>query len=136
MSVESANKAAFDEVMGDPFVVPEKDGWYNTFKRRGAIGSQRYNLDEGHATANASRPSTLDFFCDVERVVTQIVGHNLLEKFVNTYVIGETDTDKILTQAERTEIEQRVGCALRGNGIAPVTKYFTVIRNGSVAHKC
>lgn len=126
-----ANKAAFDEVLGDPFADPEKDGWYNIFKWRGVIGSARYS-DDGHTTATPGRPSQTDFFVDVENIVKRIVGQRLIDKFANTYMLGETEEDKILTGLQRDELEQRIGRAFRVHGISPVSQYFTTVRIGSV----
>jgi hypothetical protein len=122
------NKAAFDEIIGDPFSYPEPIyGQYHLLKRRSSISAAKTNFDEGRTTSNKARPSIVDFFCDVERTVEKaLIEKNLLIKFADTYITEITEA--AFTPDERKDIEQIVGKAFRDHGISPVRIYFTTIR--------
>lgn len=123
------NKAAFDDVIGDPFGVPDPvDGQYSKFKQRSSIRVANNDFDSGHATPNAARPSPLDFFCDVERAVEDALGEDRDQavRFMETYIWQSSDN--AFTPKERADIEQRVGTVLLKRKISPVTMYFKVIR--------
>ena len=120
------NKAAFDDVIGDPYAFPEPiDGQYARYKQRSSIRVANNDFDSGHATPNVLRPSPLDFFCDVERAVEDALTEDEKTKFLQTYIWEE---GKAFTQQERIDIEQRVGQVLRDRKISPVTLYFRVTR--------
>lgn len=120
------NKLAFEDVLGDPFAIPEPiDGHYNTLRSRSSIKVARNNFDEGQATANPARPNVIDFSCDVDRVITEVIkGKKVLQSFLNTYMFGELE----LNSAERTVYEQRMGRLFIERRISPVARYFTTIR--------
>lgn len=121
------NKWAFDDVFGDPFTTPEPmSGHYQTLKSRGAVAAMKNNFDEGKATRNPAAPNIMDFFCDVEKVLSQHLTPDESVKFVHTYILE--DQDQGFTQKERTDVEQRLGRVLRAKKISPVRRYFTSIR--------
>lgn len=123
------NKKAFNDVLGDPFAKPEPiDGHYNLLKRRSTIAAVQNNFDEGRATSNRVRPNPMDFFCDVERVIEEVIpDKNLLNKFISCYIIGDIESTE-LAQTERNRLEQRIGWLFLAHQISPVRKYFTTIR--------
>lgn len=120
------NKQAFEDVLGDPFAVPEPiDGHYNTLRSRSSIKVARNNFDEGQATANPARPNVIDFTCDVDRVITTVIScKKVLQSFLNTYMFGELE----LNSKERTVYEQQMGRLFIERRISPVARYFTTIR--------
>jgi hypothetical protein len=125
------NKKAFVDVLGDPFAPEPIEGHYNLLKRRSSIGAMKTNFDEGQATDNPARPNALDFFCDVERVVKEVIqDRNILNKFETIYMIGEIEKPE-LSQAERNRLEQRLGKLFKAYRISPVSKYFISIRRPS-----
>jgi hypothetical protein len=120
------NKAAFDDVIGDPYAYPEPiDGQYARYKQRSSIRVANNDFDSGHATPNTSRPSPLDFFCDVERAVEDALTDDEKVKFLQTYIWEEGEA---FSSQERIVIEQKVGQVLRDRKISPVTLYFRVVR--------
>lgn len=124
-----ANKRAFDDVIGDPYAYPEPiTGHYITLKSRSSIAAMNNNFDEGKSTRNPASPNVIDFFCDVERILGSIIStDDLLGKFTRTY-ITEDDLGEVFTPDERTRFEQEIGKRFRIYNIAPVSKYFTTIR--------
>jgi hypothetical protein len=124
-----ANKRAFDDVIGDPYAYPLPiTGHYITLKSRSSIAAMNNNFDEGKATRNPATPNIIDFFCDVERILTLNLQTEVeVGKFTRTY-ITEDDLGEIFTAPERTKLEQEIGKAFRVYSIAPVSKYFTTIR--------
>ena len=130
------NKIAFDDVIGDPFAKPEPiDGQFFTLSRRSTINVMDNNFDLGKGTRNAAQPSAIDFFCDVERAISDELTPAEAIKFRNTYV-WET-VDDAFTPKERMNIEQRLGKLFRNRKLSPVTKYFKTIRQsiGSIRAK-
>lgn len=125
--LEAANKRAFDDVFGDPFAKPEPfTGQYQILKGRGAIAAMKNNFDEGKATRVPAAPNLMDFFCDVENIVSRNLDPVEQVKFEATYIFEAGPNQ--FTPKERVEIEQRVGRLLRARKISPVTRYFRVIR--------
>lgn len=121
------NKIAFDDVIGDPFAKPEPiDGQYFLLARRSTINVMDNNFDLGKGTRNAAQPSVVDFYCDVDRVLTGALSVEEFDKFRDTYVT-EVRTDA-LTPKERMQIEQRIGKLFRQRKLSPVSKYFKTIR--------
>lgn len=122
------NKAAFDEIIGDPFAVPDAiTGHYTALKNRSSIAATKNNFDEGSATTNPARPNPIDFFCDVELIVVMILKEDdLVAKFEDTYIFESTED--AFTVQERADLEQRLGRAFRKHGISPVSRYFTIIK--------
>ena len=120
------NKQAFTDVFGDPFAKPEAiPGQYQTYKGRGLIAAMRNNLDEGKGTRNLAAPSVMDFFCDVENILTRNLSPQEQAKFTETYFY---EVDGVLTTKERNEIEQKLGSLFRARKISPVSRYFRTIR--------
>lgn len=119
------NKAAFVDIIGDPYALPEPiEGAYYRLKMRSQVGSQRIT-DLGHATANPARPNTMDFYADVERTVKEAVTNpTLLEKFWKTYLCDE----EVLGQVERNRLEQIIGRKFRACKIFPAGQYFISVR--------
>jgi hypothetical protein len=123
----SLNKKAFTDVLGDPWAYPEQvEGYYNILKRRSTI-SATGPLGEASTTLNAAKPSPVDFLCDVENIISRSMDKELLNLFIETYIISANGTST-LTQQERTKLEQRLGRLFLAYGISPVAKYFTAIR--------
>lgn len=119
------NKAAFNDVIGDPYAKPDPiEGQYYRLKRRSTM--RVANIDDvGHATGNAARPNAMDFFCDVERCVNQVITNkHVLENFWITYL----EDDPLLNQHERNELEQKIGKKFAAHRISPVARYFVTIR--------
>lgn len=127
------NRDAFVDVFGDPFNKPEPTpGQYQTFKGRGPIAAMTNNFDEGKATRNPAAPSILDFFCDVENILTRNLSPQEKAKFIETYFY---EVDGALTTKERNEIEQKLGRLFRARKICPVTRYFRTIRKPITGRK-
>lgn len=115
------NKAAFDEVIGDPFSDDEdrQEGSYPRFKRKG-LKVQQIN-DLGHGSVNPARPLFSDFFVDVENIVEEVITDpEQLGRFWETYLYEEP----VLTPEERNLLEQRLGKKFRLRGLIPVKNYF------------
>jgi hypothetical protein len=131
------NKHAFDQVIGDPYAYPDPiDGQYMKLKSNTSIRVQ--NLEnESSGTGNAAKPSSLDFFIDVENAIRdglEVWDRNsgsplpvkvLVALFYNTYFY---ECDKRFAPAERPSIEQHIGRILIARKISPPSKYFTTIR--------
>lgn len=119
------NKAAFDEVIGDPWSTDEdrQEGSYPRFKRKG-IKVQQIN-DLGHASVNPARPMFSDFFVDVENIVAEVITDpTQRDQFWETYLYEVP----ILSPQERNLLEQRLGKKFRLRGLIPVKNYFIVIK--------
>jgi hypothetical protein len=117
------NKAAFEDVLGNPFMKPEsRQGHYQLFKTKSIIKAMVYS-DETNATKNNCQPSVLDFFCDVDNVVSRAMKTKTrLDLFIRTYI---TDEDaSLFTPEEREGIEQQIGETLLELKISPITGYF------------
>jgi hypothetical protein len=133
------NKHAFDQVIGDPFAKPDPiDGQYMKLKSNTSIRVQ--NLErESSGTGNAARPSSLDFFIDVENAIkdglaawdevhykqAQLPVKVLVALFYNTYFY---ECDNQFSPVDRPSIEQYIGRILIARKISPPSKYFTTIR--------
>lgn len=119
------NKAAFDEVIGDPFAKPEPiEGAYYRRKQRSSTHLSKID-DVGHGSRNPATPNDIDFFADVENIVAEVI-HNkvLLDKFWRTYMFDEP----LLGQVERSKLEQKIGRRFVTRRIVPVRRYFIAIR--------
>jgi len=125
-SRKQANRKAFIDVLGDPFAIPEPiDGWYNRMKNCSSVTSMKKTIEQ-KCTINPAKPTAMDFYCDVERIIQEeITDKILLHKFIKTYIVGETD---LLSASQRSQLEQRIGQLFRDYKISPVSKYFTTIR--------
>jgi hypothetical protein len=120
----SLNKAAFDEVIGDPYAIEPFDGGYLRFKRQTQIKLQQIN-DLGHGTINPARPLINDFFCDVENIVKEVLTDpEFRNRFWKTYLYEVP----MLNAAERNRVEQRLGKKFWLRGLIPVKNYFIAIR--------
>lgn len=120
------NRLAFVDVLGDPTATPEPiPGHYQTLKSRGLVAALQTNFDEGKGTRNPATPSLLDFFCDVELILNDLLSESERTKFHNTYILEE---ETQFTTQERKKIEDRLGRAFRSKGISPVRRYFKVLR--------
>ncbi len=119
------NKAAFDDIIGDPFTVPDPvEGAYYRLKRSGGIKATQFT-GLGQGTTNLAKPNIMDFFCDVELTVELVIKNDtLLARFWKTYL----DDELLLGQAERASLEQRIGKKLRAFRISPASRYFVSIR--------
>lgn len=120
------NKKAFDEILGDPYSEDNLEGWYNILKARSSIVTLAF--DDTHGTSNPARPTPLDFFCDVEAVIHKTIDDPiLLDKFIQTYIIGEIG---LIETKQRAYLEQKIGSMFRSNKyrISPVKKYFIAVR--------
>lgn len=128
--IYSANKRAFDDVIGDPFAKPEPiQGQYQILKSRGLIAAMKTNFDEGKATRNPATPRLMDFFCDVENVIARNLDSEQQAKFTEAYLYEDEDA---LTTAERSDIEQKLGRLFRARKISPVSRYFRAVRQAGV----
>ena len=129
------NKNAFDDVIGDPFAVPEPvQGNLDRMSKRSSIMVANNDFDSGHATRNTAQPSHTDFFCDVDHMIDlEFEGDKKrIAMFRATYITEESEN--LFTPKERQVIEQTLGKLFRRNGISPVSKYFKTIRQ-SVGEK-
>lgn len=122
-------KKAFDDVIGDPFSPYDTHGYYGALKHRSLLSATKNNFGESKATVYPAKPNIVDFCVDVERVIQSVLGddHGLLRDFITTYVM-EQGGEVLLTQQERSYIEQRMGKLFTVRGISPVTRYFSYIR--------
>lgn len=104
------------------------DGHYHRMKFRSLLMAAKFDFDEGTVTANSAKPTSIDFYCDVELIILGLIkDHKSLMRFIDTYITapdGLTD----LTQIERDYYEQRLGKIFRSRGLSPIAKYFTAIR--------
>lgn len=121
---KEANRKAFEDVIGDPFTLEDKLGAYNKLKQRGFIGVMDYSAEHSGDSPNAARPSELDFYCDVERVVCREM-EQFTQDFWLTFREGIEDR---FTAEERFAIVQKLGRLFRKLGISPTSKYFTTVR--------
>lgn len=127
------NKDAFNDVIGDPFGIPEPvQGHYMKLQQRSSIQVSKNEFDMGKATRNTAQPNVIDFVCDVDRIVNAgLVELGLrLTDFEETYIIESTEDT--FTAKERMQIEQKIGKLFRSHKLSPVSKYFTTIRQQSV----
>lgn len=119
------NKAAFDEVIGDPFASPDPiEGEYYRLKRQTCMKVASYD-DIGHGSKNMAKPLVQDFFCDVERIVESVIAPGRLKYFWAAYLYDDPDA---LTPTERNVVEQAIGRKFAAFKISPVRRYFISIR--------
>ena len=121
------NKAAFEEVFGNPFFKPEPlQGHYQGLLARSSIQPTDYTT-EGIGTKNPCQPSLADFSCDIEAVIKLVMLNNSgYERFMKTYIY---DDDATLFDAKaRQQIEQEIGAVLLKRKISPVLGYFRTER--------
>lgn len=129
----AANKQAFDDVFGNPFAKPEPfTGQYQILKGRGQIAAMQYS-DEGRATRNPAKPNLMDFFCDVENIITRNLDSVEQAKFQATYIYESGPNQ--FTDKERSEVEQKLGRLLRARKISPVSRYFKTIRQAGISRR-
>lgn len=131
------NKNAFDEVIGDPYGYEEKVGHYIVLNTRSSIRVVN-NLGLGRSAINPAHPSSVDFFCDVEKTIMLGLTRyargdkdevpKLLRTFIATYISEEGE---IFDSRERRDIEQIIGRLLMERHISPVSRYFRTIRRPS-----
>lgn len=123
----TANRRAFEDIFGNPNSFPEPIlGAYQTLKGRGLIAAMKTNFDEGKATRNAATPTLMDFFCDVDNIVTRNLTPDEVKKFLKTYIYE--DTKGTFTDQERQSIEQKLGRLFRARKISPTSRYFRATR--------
>lgn len=126
-AIFAANRQAFVDVFGDSTAKPESiTGHYHTLKSRGLVAAMKNNFDEGKSTRNNATPNIIDFFCDVENLVTRNLTKEEVGKFEDTFIFEFKEG--VFTPKERTEIEQKIGKLLRVRKISPVSRYFSVTR--------
>jgi hypothetical protein len=120
------NRNAFVDVFGDPFAQPEViEGQYQNLKSRG-LRSMLGNVGEGKPSGNMANPSPVDFFCDVDKIVTNALCDEEYRRFMETYIYENKAAG--LSATECTAIEQRLGKLFRNYGISPVVRYFMAFR--------
>lgn len=127
------NKKSFDQIIGDPYAFPDAIiGHYTELKSSSVI--RIVDPDKQPVALNSSRPTAVDFFCDVDAAIedglatlqTRYPGRiELFSMFMNTYFY---EVDPMFNQQDRNEIEQIVGNILRKRKISPIGRYFTSIR--------
>lgn len=123
------NRVAFCEILGDPFEGEQIDGMYHKLSRRSTVGAVNNNFEEGQATANPARPSSSDFFCDVERTIEEVItDKTMLKRFIITYIHGDVDSTEALPKSVCQELQQRIGKLFRAYKISPVSEYFKTVR--------
>lgn len=131
------NKKAFDEVIGDPYALPEPiEGHYATLKNRSSIiiGEPE---QKSSSPVNQARPNVVDFTIDVENGIKdglELYAKEFLfelpdvfDTFITTY-ITEGPKEECFNQRERADVEQIIGRILVTRSIYPTAKYFTTIR--------
>lgn len=134
------NKAAFDEICGDPYAIPEPiSGHYAELKSRSSISIMDSIEERSPSPVNQAKPNHVDFFCDVEAAIQdgletyareylfQPNVNDIFNTFLNTYVY-EAGKEWCFSQKERADVEQIIGQIFRNRGIFPVSKYFTTIK--------
>jgi hypothetical protein len=130
-------KAAFDEVIGDPFGHPEPiDGCYMTLRSGSPVKIGGTDVTPTSSSpVNEGKPNAVDFFCDVEAAIKDGLDvwewrEDLTQKvfvFQTTY-FTEDPAYYQFTQKERAELEQHIGRILVARKISPVPRYFTIIK--------
>jgi hypothetical protein len=125
IEILAANQRAFEDVFGNPFAKEPFTGHYQTLKGRGAIAAMKNNFDEGKGTRVPAAPNLMDFFCDVENLISRNLSPEEEVLFWETYLYEDSTQ---LTPKERSGIEQKLGKLLRARRISPVSRYFKVIR--------
>lgn len=123
------NKNAFDDVMGDPYALEPSLGNYQKLQRRSSIRVANNEFDMGKATKTPGQPNVQDFYCDVDRCITDVLTKDEQVRFTDTYI---SEYGNVFTPKERMRIEQKVGKLFRLRKISPVSKYFNGVRRESV----
>lgn len=128
----AVNKRAFDDIIGSPFGKEDTEGHYNKLRHRSILSATRNSFGEGEATVHPAKPNAIDFCCDVERVIEQVLGDDpsLMREFIRVYITGSEEdiSNSNLTLQERAYIEQRMGRTFLAQGISPATRYFAVVQ--------
>ncbi len=127
------NKAAFDDVIGDPFAFKNGEpepimGQYMRLQQRGSIQAMNNNFDLGKGTRNPAQPLVQDFLCDVDKIVQKAyeLDSDSYKKFLETYIYESED--KHYTARDRMKIEQKLGRLFRKHKLSPVNRYFVTTR--------
>jgi hypothetical protein len=123
------NRRAFEEILGNPFT-DAPQGIYQTLKFSSSISSVEGTYGEGEGTACSEKPSIVDFRCDVDLIIREVVPDDILRvKFYITYVMEQITSDLSITDKKvRNSLEQKMGKLFRTRGLSPVKRYFTVTR--------
>lgn len=129
----AVNKAAFDDVITDVYSKQEeKEGHYNRLKHRSILSATKSSFGESKVTIHPAKPSSVDFCCDCETVITKVFKDDpeMLQAFIDTYLLGDEESiqNSRITQQERVYLEQKLGRAFLVHGVSPVVKYFAVIK--------
>jgi hypothetical protein len=120
------NKRAFNEIIGDPFSDDGQDGVYNQLHQSSSISSIEGSYGESPGIVYAGKPSVLDFFCDVDMVIRDVIENTKLrEEFGLIYFQYELT---IWDDNRRNKYEQLIGKELLRRGISPIKRYFTVTK--------
>ena len=128
------NKQAFDEIIGDPYAYPEPlNGLYYTLKTKSSITAAVISEQgQSKSPVNKAKPSSVDFFVDVEAAVRDgleaFFGINTLDAFVSTYITEDGSQDAF-SQNERAGVEQAIGRLFVARKISPVNRYFTTVKH-------
>jgi hypothetical protein len=97
---------------------------YVTLKSRSTISSVDASQEVG-GSVNLAKPSALDFFCDVDNQVSIVVKGDMLQVFIERFIVGN---ELALTLEQANYFEQRIGQLFVSRGIWPTQKYFKVMR--------
>lgn len=117
-------KAAFDEVIGDPFAPEPIEGGYVRLKRKTPVKIMQLD-DLSSGSKNPARPLVNDFFIDVENAIRDVITDpEILQQFWETYLWEEP----VLNQDQRNAIEQMLGKKFIARRLVPVDRYFITIR--------
>lgn len=77
----------------------------------------------GAQNSRVVKPSDSDFTCDVELAINYVIPEPDVRKLFNeAYLLDLSDVP--LTQAEKSEIEEKIGTAFVKRRIFPLTQYF------------
>lgn len=126
------HREAFEDVIGDPYTLESIEGNYIRFRFRSILSASRANIGEGQTTSNPCKPNTVDFCCDVERVIRDVLPESdgLYQRFLDQY-IHLNEPDNSISLDERNYLEQRMGRLFVVRGLSPVHKYFSVVKRRS-----
>jgi|ERR1035437_1702332 hypothetical protein len=97
---------------------------YVTLKSRSTISAVDASQEVG-GSVNLAKPSALDFFCDVDNQVSIVVKGDMLQVFIERFIVGN---ELALTLEQANYFEQRIGQLFVSRGIWPTQKYFKVMR--------
>jgi len=130
-------KAAFDEVIGDPYGYPDPlEGYYLTLRSGSPVKIGGTDVTPTSSSPiNGGKPNAVDFFCDVEAAIKDGLDvwewrENLDQKLFNFQTTYFTEDPKYykFTQKERVALEQHIGRLFVARKISPVPRYFTIIK--------